>query len=174
MNTITPPTGRATTNAAPSSDWRSYGACRETDPEIFFPEGSKQQIARQTEAAKRVCGNCRVRERCLDWALAAGQTLGVWGGLTGDELRLLNRGVPAQAMAEALANGRTLRESRYWPMYPNAVEGILATRMPQVQRLIALGEPVGVMAMELNTNAQTVKKVLARLEELKAQEVQAA
>jgi WhiB family redox-sensing transcriptional regulator len=56
--------------------------CAETDPEAFFPEkgGSNR-------AAKRICGRCEVRQECLDFALANGEWIGVWGGLSPRERR---------------------------------------------------------------------------------------
>jgi WhiB family redox-sensing transcriptional regulator len=166
-------TRRASTVAAPlDTDWRTYAACATTDPETFFPVGNQHQIDAQTADAKRVCGGCPVRERCLNWALDTGQTTGVWGGMSENERRLLARGVPAQDLTVATTRNRTWKESRYWPHYPNAVAGILATRMPEVRALVKRGALVGEMALKLQTNAQTVRKVLERLES--AEEVQAA
>ena len=85
MNTTT---RRPTRAAAPlDTDWRAYAACATVDPEIFFPVGNKPQAATQTQEAKRVCGGCHVRQRCLEWALETGQHTGVWGGLDEDERR---------------------------------------------------------------------------------------
>lgn len=50
-------------------------SCAEHDPDWWFEE---QHFARAVE----VCQHCPVRTRCLDRALEAGETLGVWGGLT--------------------------------------------------------------------------------------------
>jgi WhiB family redox-sensing transcriptional regulator len=166
-------TSRATTLAAPlDADWRAYAACAGTDPETFFPEGSQREIDRQTELAKRVCLGCPVRMRCLEWAVSTGQTVGVWGGLDEAERRTQYRSVPSRPITVQLLRGRALKESRYWPHYPNAVEGILATRMPEVEGLVGRGAKVGEMAVALQTNAQTVKTILDRLVEL-AEEVSA-
>jgi WhiB family redox-sensing transcriptional regulator len=53
--------------------------------EIFFPVGAIGAALDQTERAKAVCAGCSVREQCLEWALSAGQTDGVWGGMSEDE-----------------------------------------------------------------------------------------
>lgn len=60
-----------------AQDWRDEAVCAQTDPELWFPEkgGSATQ-------AKGVCGGCPVRAECLQWALANGETDGIWGGLT--------------------------------------------------------------------------------------------
>ena len=72
-------------------DWRTYAACRDVDPELFFPIGNTGPALVQIEEAKQVCGRCRVREECLRWALDSGQDSGVWGGLSEDERRALKR-----------------------------------------------------------------------------------
>ena len=68
-------------------DWRTRAACREEDPELFFPVGTTGPALRQIEEAKTVCSRCDVIEDCLAWALESGQDAGVWGGLSEDERR---------------------------------------------------------------------------------------
>ncbi|MTV26030.1 WhiB family transcriptional regulator [Nitriliruptoraceae bacterium ZYF776] len=72
-------------------DWRTNAACTDEDPELFFPIGTTGPAVEQADAAKRVCARCDVREQCLEFALAANQDAGVWGGLTEDERRTLKR-----------------------------------------------------------------------------------
>lgn len=72
-------------------DWRSSAACLDEDPELFFPVGTTGPAVEQSEAAKRICTTCDVREPCLEFALASNQDSGVWGGLTEDERRSLKR-----------------------------------------------------------------------------------
>ncbi|TGZ12391.1 transcriptional regulator WhiB [Streptomyces sp. S816] len=72
-------------------DWRGFGACKEEDPELFFPIGSTGPALLQIEEAKSVCRRCPVIERCLQWALETGQPHGVWGGMSEDERRLMKR-----------------------------------------------------------------------------------
>ncbi|HEY6786032.1 MAG TPA: WhiB family transcriptional regulator, partial [Trebonia sp.] len=62
----------------------SRGACRQTDPELFFPVAG--QAARQAAAAKAVCGRCAVCADCLSYALEI-MPEGIWGGTTQDERR---------------------------------------------------------------------------------------
>ena len=71
--------------------WRDDAACRDADPELFFPEGDIKSAQAQVTMAKRLCRGCRVSAACLNWALAGGQEAGIWGGLTEDERRRLNR-----------------------------------------------------------------------------------
>lgn len=68
--------------------WRSRAACRDADPEAFFPIGEFGQAAqRQIEDAKSVCQSCPVVVECLEFAVAAGEQDGVWGGKTPNERR---------------------------------------------------------------------------------------
>jgi WhiB family redox-sensing transcriptional regulator len=74
-----------------TDDWRDRAACRDADPELFFPVSSIGPGARQIAEAKAVCARCPVRDRCLDYALANGLDHGVFGGTTDDERRQLIR-----------------------------------------------------------------------------------
>ena len=68
-----------------------YAACRDVDPELFFPIGNTGPALLQIDEAKQVCARCKVTEACLQWALESGQDSGVWGGLSEDERRALKR-----------------------------------------------------------------------------------
>jgi WhiB family transcriptional regulator, redox-sensing transcriptional regulator len=83
-------------------DWRHHAACRDVDPELFFPIGNTGPALIQIDEAKRVCGRCPVMEPCLQWALESGQDSGVWGGLSEDERRALKRRT-ARVRAQASA-----------------------------------------------------------------------
>ena len=63
-------------------DWRHEAACREVDPELFFPIGNSGPALLQIEEAKQVCRRCPVIEQCRRHALATREPYGVWGGLT--------------------------------------------------------------------------------------------
>jgi WhiB family transcriptional regulator, redox-sensing transcriptional regulator len=75
-------------------DWRSRAACRNEDPELFFPIGTTDRALTQLEKAKAVCRTCAVREPCTEWVLRSeplGQEAGVCAGLTEGERRSLKR-----------------------------------------------------------------------------------
>ena len=72
-------------------DWRVNAACRDADPELFFPEGDISSARVQVKTAKLICRGCPVSATCLSWALADGHETGIWGGLTEDERRKLHR-----------------------------------------------------------------------------------
>lgn len=71
--------------------WQDHGACRDTDPAIFFhPQNERgARRARREVAAKRVCAPCPVRLECADYAIRAREPFGVWGGLTEEERELV-------------------------------------------------------------------------------------
>ena len=71
--------------------WRDRARCRAEDPELFFPIGPSGPAMKQLNKAKAVCRRCPVVVDCLTWALATGQSAGVWGGLSEDERRELRR-----------------------------------------------------------------------------------
>ena len=77
------------TPAVPLRNWRHQAACRDEDPETFFPVGSAGPALAQIAAAKTVCRGCTVAAVCRQWALDARVDHGVWGGLAEEERRAL-------------------------------------------------------------------------------------
>ena len=75
-------------------EWRRSAACREADPDLFFPVSLAGPGRDEACRAKAICAACQVRRQCLQFALATRQTHGVWGGTTEEERRLR---VPGQA-----------------------------------------------------------------------------
>jgi WhiB family redox-sensing transcriptional regulator len=71
---------------AADTDWRNYAACRDVDPDLFFPLGTSGSSLLQIEEARQICRTCPVSAPCLEWALDSGHA-GVWGGTTEDERR---------------------------------------------------------------------------------------
>jgi WhiB family transcriptional regulator, redox-sensing transcriptional regulator len=70
-------------------DWRHRAACRDEDPELFFPVSELGLGARQADQAKEVCARCPVQTRCLEYALDNGLDHGIFGGTTETERRKL-------------------------------------------------------------------------------------
>lgn len=91
-----------------SPDWRDQAACRNADPELFFPIGHAGPALQQLDRAKQVCAGCSVRTPCLESALASGQEAGVWGGTTEDERRALRRMRQAGARPDAVDSRRSV------------------------------------------------------------------
>ena len=75
--------------AVTGSDWRSRAACRQEDPELFYPVGTTGPAVEQTLQAKAVCARCPASDQCLAWALDTNQQFGVWGGTTEEERKKL-------------------------------------------------------------------------------------
>ena len=74
-----------------SDEWRQYSACRDTNPDLFFPVGTTGPAIEQIETAKAVCRECLAREECLEYALATNQDSGIWGGTSEEERRKLRK-----------------------------------------------------------------------------------
>jgi WhiB family transcriptional regulator, redox-sensing transcriptional regulator len=69
-----------------NATWRQKAACQGLDPEIFYPPSEEE-----AEEAKVICGQCPVRQLCLEHALNGRERDGVWGGRTERERRRLLR-----------------------------------------------------------------------------------
>jgi WhiB family transcriptional regulator, redox-sensing transcriptional regulator len=91
-------------------DWRLDAACRDVDPELFFPEpGQVPQVAQ----AKQVCAGCAVRGPCLEAALHGPQAhddhTGIFAGTTARE-RVRLRGRASYAEGTRFVRDRTAAE----------------------------------------------------------------
>jgi WhiB family redox-sensing transcriptional regulator len=103
LTTPPPPAGPADGER----DWRQDAACRDADPELFFPDPGQLP---QTARAKEVCAGCAVRGPCLDTALhgplARDDHHGIFAGTTArDRTRL--RGRPSMAEGTRFLTDRT-------------------------------------------------------------------
>jgi WhiB family redox-sensing transcriptional regulator len=96
----------ATSLALSNADlsWRTEAACRDTDPDLFFPVGTTGQALQQIEDAKAVCAACPVQGPCLEFALATNQDSGIWGGTSEEERRRLRRIYTARLKAARAAS----------------------------------------------------------------------
>lgn len=74
-----------------SDEWRRHAACRDTDPDLFFPVGTTGPAIEQIENAKAVCNECEARTDCLEYALATNQDSGIWGGTSEEERRQIRK-----------------------------------------------------------------------------------
>lgn len=69
--------------------WHREAACYDSEhPDIWFPEAN---TGHQAEA-RRECMACPVRLECLDYALERPDLVGIWGGMTDDERRMMREG----------------------------------------------------------------------------------
>ncbi|MEY7974345.1 WhiB family transcriptional regulator [Saccharomonospora xinjiangensis] len=85
-----------------NGEWWQDAACRDEDPELFFPVSDMGPGAQQTARAKAVCARCPVRDHCLRYALENGLDHGIFGGLTERERRdLVHRNRRASRVPDA-------------------------------------------------------------------------
>ena len=59
--------------------WQRDAACRDADPELFFPEVESGMHERITQA-KRICFDCPVLVECGTYARERNEPFGIWGG----------------------------------------------------------------------------------------------
>src|SRR3954452_15182620 len=88
-------------------DWQLAGACRGSDPDVFFhPDGERGPRRRAREAAgKAVCAGSPAVVQCARPALAARDPYGVWGGMTKDEREAAYAAQPLPDAAPAARAG---------------------------------------------------------------------
>lgn len=63
------------------TSWTERGACRGSDPNLWFVDG------RPEPKAVAVCETCPVKAQCLHYAIEAGEDFGLWGGMTARKIR---------------------------------------------------------------------------------------
>jgi WhiB family transcriptional regulator, redox-sensing transcriptional regulator len=101
--------------------WLDQAACRDSDPEQFFPELGEHTKAAE---AKAICASCQVRDHCLDLAVKAAGGLdhdhGVFGGtVPAERSRLRGNRFPEPSV---------LREHRELAEAAHALAGELGLR----------------------------------------------
>jgi WhiB family redox-sensing transcriptional regulator len=80
--------------------WLLKGACRgHKKPGLWFPERGES-----TKEAKRLCGECPVKQDCLEYAIRGGIHFGIWGGMTEKERLRYRRNQAAAARKRKLEN----------------------------------------------------------------------
>ena len=62
--------------------------CQTSDPGAWWP---KRNDDLPTRIALNACSSCDARRACLEYALAAGEEGGIWGGTLPEERRKLRR-----------------------------------------------------------------------------------
>src|SRR4051812_21489124 len=66
--------------------------CRTSDPEAWWPNRNAVDHP-PARMAREACFGCEAKAACLDYALAADEPEGIWGGLTAQEREGLSRQV---------------------------------------------------------------------------------
>lgn len=65
-------------------EWQEQALCAQIDPEMWFPEDGGPN------GARKICGDCPVKQQCLQHALDNNEMHGIWGGLSYLERRVLS------------------------------------------------------------------------------------
>lgn len=60
-------------------------------PDIYFTDMEDRNSVSLRAYAKKQCADCPVKNLCLEYALVANETHGVWGGTTAKERKDLRR-----------------------------------------------------------------------------------
>lgn len=86
----------------PRSEWELESACRDEDPDLFFPVDYQpatpidalvveDEPAHPIPAAKAICDRCPVRADCLAFALIERIPWGTFGGMSAYERGLISK-----------------------------------------------------------------------------------
>ncbi|MFF6994934.1 WhiB family transcriptional regulator [Streptomyces sp. NPDC008313] len=136
---------------ADTDPWVERAACRDADPEIFFPPAGGTDDNDRESSAKRLCARCPVAEHCLHEALLHEESTGIWGGLNVRERRELLRvagtlDAVGPELATSLAEGARHisapvreRPAYVWFLHrqgwsPGRIAGVLGLTFGQVQQ----------------------------------------
>lgn len=61
--------------------------------DVFYADGVDWVVRQNEREAKIICSLCPFKRECLDYALAAKEPFGVWGGLTVSERNTLLKSI---------------------------------------------------------------------------------
>jgi WhiB family redox-sensing transcriptional regulator len=70
--------------------WRNQANCLGEDVNIFFAEKGDAGV-HALQLAKELCSVCLVSQECLDYALDNSISVGVYGGYTATQRRVIKR-----------------------------------------------------------------------------------
>ena len=63
--------------------------CAEIGSDIFFPE--KETSGRDYALATKICNKCEIKQKCLEYALADPELVGIWGGVGWKRRQIMRR-----------------------------------------------------------------------------------
>ncbi len=84
--------------AAGEHDWRARATCCNANATFFFPPNHferKPEKDTREAVARALCRSCPVQAECLRYALRAGESHGIWGGMNELQRARLRRRVIA-------------------------------------------------------------------------------
>jgi WhiB family redox-sensing transcriptional regulator len=94
--------------------WVAHGACRDADPDLFFPTRGGD-----LDPARAICAQCPVADACAEYAIPLSQLHGVWGGLSENERRRIRR---RRALEAAAAQAAAATQAKAGALYATLVE----------------------------------------------------
>jgi WhiB family redox-sensing transcriptional regulator len=122
------------TRQSADADWRLLGACRDHNPDLFFPsEDAPAELVRvQVATAKAVCRSCPVAGVCLSTALTRRWSYGVWGGLSAEDRKavIASRTAVTTSPAQAPMQAAKPRRPRRRISRTNGVVRLPAVAVP--------------------------------------------
>ena len=138
-------------------DWRHRAACRDADPEIFFPVAEAGPALDAAEAvALDYCAVCPVRAECLAFALEK-IPYGIAGGMTAEQ-----RGTLRRRVREGTTDPTPRRRPDPSPLAGRSRKGE-RVRALAIAQLIE-GVPYAEVAREFDVHRRTVERWAARPE----------
>ncbi|MEA2213452.1 MAG: WhiB family transcriptional regulator, redox-sensing transcriptional regulator [Solirubrobacteraceae bacterium] len=117
-----------------ADDWQHRAACRDEDPELFFPVGTGLPAQQQTALAKAVCAGCPVVAECLAFA--------------------------TRFLPEGIAAGTTATERSEMRRRSRPVRSRQAERREAASRLRSRGWSAAAIAKQLEVNERSVYRLL--------------
>jgi WhiB family redox-sensing transcriptional regulator len=110
-----------------SLDWMGSAACRDEDPDTFFPTSTGVRAQQQVQEAARICAGCPVQVQCGQHRAYTGASTGVWGGTyrnikdpaAGRALAPINHGTPAGYAQHVARKSPPCHNCRTAHMYAN-------------------------------------------------------
>jgi WhiB family transcriptional regulator, redox-sensing transcriptional regulator len=88
-------------------DWKNNGNCVGEDSNKFFPTVKVDGEYLYTEEdAKEVCHACPVQRECLDFAIITKSDMGIFGGYTPEERKLLQHNYKRELELRRRKNGK--------------------------------------------------------------------
>jgi hypothetical protein len=139
------------------ADWRHRAACRDADPEIFFPVAESGPALDAAQAhALAYCARCPVRAECLAFALDV-LPYGIAGGMTAEQRRGLRH-----RDREGTADPSPRRRPDPAPLAGRSRRGE-RVRALAIEQLIK-GVSQAVIADEFDVHPRTVERWAARPE----------
>lgn len=150
-------------------NWRVEAACRDDDPDLYFPVGSGAAARRQVAEAKRACRSCPVQAECRTEGLSMPRSEGIWGGLRLPDERPVQSPVPRPKLPPAHGVNRWLQGG---PPVDTVVTERLAAGKPVARytmqerdhaaRIMAAnGDGLFLIGRRLKMNGLTLAAVLA-------------